>query len=484
MWLFDILRNIGFKLIQGDNQFIEDISMDSRRVCYGDLFFCIPGFQVNGHDFIEDVVKKGAAAVVISEEQKNYIEGITYIQVENTRQALAYACGNFYNHPSKNFVLAGVTGTNGKTSITYFIEAVLHAWGKKAGVIGTVDTRAGGESLNIEFATSTTPDTIELFKIFSKMREQNVTHVAMEVTSHALALNKVDGICFDVGIFTNLTQDHLDLHKTMDEYRECKAKLFQICKTGIFNADDESSELIMKNATCKRITYGIHNECDIKALNVKNTAYGVEFDIAMVEGLFHFNVPVPGNFTTYNLLATIGACVAMGIPADVIQQGLSKVKGVPGRIQPVENNKGYTVIVDYSHTPDSLENIIKSVREFTKGKVYTVFGCGGDRDRTKRPIMGEIAGRLSDYCIATSDNPRTEDPMKILDEVELGIKRTDCKYEKIVDRKEAIFRAVELAEKDDTVIIAGKGHENYQIFADHTIDFDDMLVAAEALNKL
>ncbi len=484
MKLFDVMINTRYELIQGNNVEIKNVTIDSRCVTKGSMFFCIKGFHTDGHTYIKDAVKQGAVAIVVEELQNSYPENIAVLKVENSREALAFAAANIYNKPSESFNLIGVTGTNGKTSTTYFMEAILKEYGEKTGIIGTVETRIGNESVDIHFATSTTPDTVELQKIFAKMRDENVKNVVMEVTSHALALNKVDGVRYKVGIFTNLTQDHLDLHKTMEEYKKTKAKLFKSCEYGIFNADDDSSEYMIKNSNCKAITYSIDKPSDLQATNVKFTENGIEFDLNVNGNVEKFVVNVRGKFTVYNVLGTIGGALAMHIPVEVIKNGLLKMNGVPGRIQNVKNDKGFNVIVDYAHTPDGLINILSSVREFTKGRLITVFGCGGDRDRKKRPIMGKIAGELSDYCIITSDNPRTENPQLILDEIEVGTKESNCKYEKIIDRKEAITKAIEISQKGDTVVIAGKGHENYQIFAEQTIHFDDCEVAEEALKNI
>jgi UDP-N-acetylmuramoyl-L-alanyl-D-glutamate--2,6-diaminopimelate ligase len=361
---------------------------------------------------------------------------------------------------------------------------VLGSVGRKTGIIGTVEIRIDGKKQDFKFATSTTPDTIELNKIFDIMAEQGTQDVVMEVSSHALELKKVEGISFDVGVFTNLTQDHLDFHKTMENYCKAKAKLFKMCRCGVVNVDDKWAKNIIEEATCKIITVGIDSDADLKAENIEYKPNGVLFIVNIDGKNYDFNLPVPGRFSVYNALSAIGTAYAMGIAPEDIQKGISGIKGVPGRIQSVPNDKGFNVIVDYAHTPDGVENILNAVREFTKGRVITVFGCGGDRDKTKRPIMGEIAARLGDYCVITSDNPRSEDPAQILKEVEAGVKPVTDKYEMHVDRREGIFAAVKMAKPGDTVVIAGKGHEDYEIFKDRTIHFDDTEVAAEALASI
>lgn len=484
MKLSDILKNVKGELVQGSLDLeIKDITIDSRKAEEGVLFVAMVGMTVDAHKFIPSAAEKGCPAV-ITEHECDLPHGITAYRVENARAALAVMAYNFYNNPSSKFNLIGVTGTNGKTSTTYFIESVLNSVNHKTGIIGTVEIRLGGKKQDFHFATSTTPDTLDLNKLFDTMARENADDVIMEVSSHALELKKVDGISFDIGIFTNLTQDHLDFHKTMENYCKAKAKLFGMCKYGVVNIDDNWADKIIENAACKIITVGIDKPADLRAENIKYLMDRVQFSVNIDGNPVDFELMVPGRFSVYNALSAIGAAYAMGIPVSSIQKGIQSIKGVPGRIQSVPNDKGFNVIVDYAHTPDGLENILNSVREFTKGRVITVFGCGGDRDRTKRPIMGEIAGRLSDYCVVTSDNPRTEEPEAILKDIEVGIKPVTDKYEMQVDRRKGIFAAIGMAEKGDTVVIAGKGHEDYEIFKDKTIHFDDTEVAGEALSSL
>lgn len=482
MTLYEILNGVNYTETQGGNVEITDITIDSRQVCRGSLFVCIKGLTVDSHDLIGDVIASGAAAVVCEKMPKGIKSDVSIIKVKNSRKALGFLASNFYGNPSRKIEMFGVTGTNGKTSVTYFMEELLKASGRLAGVIGTTGARLGNSQIDVPYKTSTTPDTIELHRILGEMAKGGADCCVMEVTSHALALHKVSGIDFNIGIFTNLTQDHLDFHKTFDNYLKAKAELFKICMTGIFNADDSYCKRIIGEAACEIVTYGIENEAKYRAANVELLSGGVKFDVMIDGRSVHFDVPVPGRFTVYNTLAVIAAAVEMGISVTCVQAALNHIKGVRGRIESVANDKGFAVIVDYAHTPDGLDNIIRSVRDFTTGSVITVFGCGGNRDKTKRPIMGEIAGRLSDYCIITSDNPRNEAPETTIDEIEAGIKQTACAYEKVVDRKEAIRRAISLAKKDDSVIIAGKGHEDYQEFENKLrVHFDDVEVAKEIL---
>ncbi len=481
MQLFYLLKNAEYKLLKGNLETdIKHITIDSRKVRKDSLFICIKGFKTDGHKYIKSAIEQGCVAIVV-EEDVEPVENIAVIKVSSSRKAMAVIAANFYDNPADYLTLIGVTGTNGKTSTTYFMEAILDCFAVKSGVIGTIDTRVGNKKVDIHFDTSTTPDTIELHQIFKYMKEKQAKYVVMEVSSHSLALSKVDGINFHIAIFTNLTQDHLDLHVDMESYLKEKAKLFKMCDIGVVNADDAASDYIIKNSSCKILTFSINKKSDFQAFNVEYYNTGVVFNLLINGKTERFELPVAGEFTVYNALGVISAAVALGIPVEVIKHGLKTMKGVPGRIQSVPNKKGISVIIDYAHTPDGLENIIRAVRGFTDGSVIIVFGCGGDRDPLKRPIMGEIAGRLSDYCIITSDNHRTENPQTILEQIEVATAKTGCKYEMFVDRKEAIKRAISIATPNDSVIIAGKGHENYQIFADRTIHFDDYEEALDCL---
>ncbi len=486
MILKDLIKNLKYtRLIGNENVQIDGLTIDSRKVGKNTMYCAIKGFNVDGHKFIKNAIDSGASLILcedIENIEKN--DNIAILQVENTRKALATIAKNFYNNPTENINLIGVTGTNGKTSTTYFLEQVMIEHKKTVGVIGTIETRENGKKIDFEFATSTTPDTIELNELFKTMANDKIENIVMEVSSHALELYKVEGLKFNIGIFTNLTQDHLDMHKSMENYLKAKSKLFNMCNIGVINIDDEYADELIKNSTCEIFTYSIEKESDLQAININYFMDKVTFDVKINDKLESFVLNIPGRFSVYNALGVIGASIMQNIPIDVIKEGIKNIKGVPGRIQTVPNNKGFNVIVDYAHTPDGLDNIIKAVREFTKGRVITIFGCGGDRDRKKRSIMGEISARLSDYTIITSDNPRSEVPEAIIDEIETGVLPITSNYEKITSRKEAIYKGVRMAKENDSVIIAGKGHENYEIFADRTIHFDDTEVAFEALEEL
>ncbi|MBS5794249.1 MAG: UDP-N-acetylmuramoyl-L-alanyl-D-glutamate--2,6-diaminopimelate ligase [Clostridiales bacterium] len=486
MILKELIKNLKYiKLIGNKNVEISHLTIDSRKVKKGSMYGAIKGFNVDGHKFIKNCIKNGASLIVCEDLEDFCIDdNVAILQVENTRKALAIIAKNFYNNPTKNINLIGVTGTNGKTSTTYFLEQILLEYKKTVGIIGTIEIRENGKKMEFDFSTSTTPDTIELNELFSTMVSDNIDNIVMEVSSHALELHKVEGCNFNIGIFTNLTQDHLDMHKSMENYLNAKSKLFGMCKVGIINIDDKYAKDIIKNASCKVFTYSIEKESDLQAINIQYFMDRVTFDVKINDKVESFILNIPGRFSVYNALSVIGACLMQNIPIDIIKEGIKNIEGVPGRIQTIPNNKGFNVIVDYAHTPDGLDNIIKAVREFTKGRVITIFGCGGDRDRKKRPIMAEISANLSDYTIITSDNPRSEVPESIIDEIETGIKPITNNYEKITGRREAIYRGVSIAKANDSIIIAGKGHEDYEIFADKTIHFDDTEVAKEALEDL
>lgn len=506
-----VMQGIEYEIVQQsrlyDNQHdIKAITIDSRKAGENSLFICLRGLQADGHSFIDDVAQQGASVVIIDRDQESsYPPNLTICKVLDSRKSLSYIAANFYGRPADKMCLFGVTGTNGKTSVTYILEAILSQV-SKTGLIGTVGISMGGDKLNIPFSTSTTPDPPELQQIFHYMLDNNnhnldslvsssdsnlnaplngLVPVVMEVSSHALALHKMEGLFFETAMFTNLTQDHLDFHGTMENYLAAKAKLFGQCRYGIVNGDDKYSPQIMTIGNCEKwITYGIDSDCDLRALHIRyldDVQEGSSFDIEIEGVLENFYLPVKGRFNIYNALAAIGAALSVGISVKDIRAGLATFQGVPGRLQSVSNDKGFHVLIDYAHSPDGLVNIINAVRAFTTGKVITLFGCGGDRDKEKRPIMGRIAGELSDHCILTSDNPRSEPPNSIITQIEEGVKDTNCLYDVFVERRDAIFHGVAMLEPGDSLIIAGKGHENYQIVSDQTLHFDDVEVAKEAL---
>ena len=471
MKLRELLEQISYQIIQGsDEAEVESIAYDSRKVEKGGLFVAISGFQTDGHKFIPMAVEKGAAAILAERAVDGVPGNIPLLVTENNRAALAAAAAKYYGDPSASMQVMGVTGTNGKTTTTYLVRSVLERVGRKVGLIGTIENRIGDTVIPTE---RTTPESLELQALFRRMAQEQVEDVVMEVSSHSLDLHRVDGIHYDVAVFTNLTQDHLDYHKTMENYKKAKGLLFARAKNCVVNLDDEAGAYMASLAKGGVMTYAIDQPADLRAEDISITAEGTAFTLIYAGKPYAVRLHTPGRFSVYNALGAIGACLYLGVPMADILAGLAENPGVSGRFQTIRSKKGVQAIVDYAHTPDGLENVLHTAAEFVKGRIITVFGCGGDRDKTKRPIMGRIAGECSGYCIITSDNPRTEDPEQILRDVEAGMRETSCPYEKLVDRREAICRAAALAEPGDVIVIAGKGHETYQIFPDKTIHFDD-----------
>lgn len=484
MKLNDIIKGLEIVSVYGNiNIDIENIEYDSRKVNENTLFICVKGFNSDGHKYIESAIEKGAKAFLVQDDVE--IEGYTFIKVEDTRAAMAVVADNFCNHPSQQFGVVGVTGTNGKTSITTFLSEILKANNNKVGLIGTIKIFDGENEVE---SSSTTPESVDLQKYFNKMLNNSCNYCAMEVSSHSLVLNRVDATEFKIGIFTNLTPDHLDFHKDLEDYRHAKEMLFyKTSVANIINIDDEGGKKIynnIKSLETPAYTYGIDNEADFMAKDIQINDKGVAYKLVTPTYEEDVFVPVPGKFTVYNTLAVIAGCYMLNIDKDVVLNSLKSTNGVAGRFETVPNDKGISVIVDYAHTPDALENILNTAREFTKGKIITVFGCGGDRDTTKRPLMGAIAQKLSDVCIVTSDNPRTEDPKLIIDDILVGLNKENENYKVVIDRKEAIESAIKMAEEKDVVIIAGKGHENYQIVGKVKHHFYDKEIANDCLLKL
>ncbi len=480
MRLKELLKGIDYIRIEGVQDIgIEDLYYDSREVTPNSLFFCIKGLTVDGHDFAPQAVAKGAKVLVL--ERDVDVDGdITKVFVPNSKTAMAYMAKNFYRNPTKDINFIGVTGTNGKTTVTYLVKSILEKAGQKVGLIGTISNMIGDRKMPSKF---TTPESLELQKLLREMADENVDSVVMEVSSHSLALGRVEGCEYDIGVFTNLSQDHLDFHANMEEYRDAKAKLFTQSKLAIINEDDKNGRWIKKRVPTKVFTYGIYKDADIYARELEITDRGVAFHLHTPSGSIPINLAIPGIFSIYNGLAAASICYNLGISLEIIAQGLQEVKGVDGRFELLDTGTDYSVILDYAHTPDGLENILTTAKEFAKGRIITLFGCGGDRDHGKRPIMGEIAGKYSDLCIITSDNPRSEDPMDIINDIVPGVEKTGCDYTIIENRREAIEYALAQAQKDDIVILAGKGHETYQILKDKTIPFDEKQIVAEILGR-
>lgn len=474
MKLDRLLKDVEIKKIYNDtNPEITGVSYNSADVKPGYVFVAIKGFKTDGHKYIGDALKRGAAAIIA--EDYTEISDAVQIIVENSRIAEAMVSANFFERPSEKFKLIGITGTNGKTTVTYLVKHILDSLGYKTGLIGTNQNMIGDRVLE---TGRTTPDSFELQKLFHEMALENVTHVIMEVSSHALELSRVYGCNYEVGAFTNLTQDHLDFHITMDNYAKAKAKLFTQSKYAVINGDDAYGSKMAENAPCEVKTYGMETKCDL-------TAYDVSYDKNKVCFLLDgtkYSLLIPGKFSVYNALCAIGICRSLGLSESDISRTLAKASGVKGRAEIVDTgDTDYTIMIDYAHTPDGIENILKAARGFAKGRVVIVFGCGGDRDNTKRAIMGKIAGELADFVVITSDNPRTENPLAIIKMVEEGAKESTAPYIVVENRRDAIKYAIENAKKDDVIILAGKGHETYQILNEGTIHFDEREVVREIL---
>lgn len=478
--------------IVGDAQTeITSIERDSRRAREGTLFACIVGAHVDAHSFIPDVARAGARAVLTERASVDVPVGVAVLYVPNLEKALDTIVPFFYDYPACAMRVVGITGTNGKTTTSYLVRAILRHAGHRVGLIGTIQAMIEDEVLP---TSNTTPDIIVLQQMLAEMRTRGMDTVVMEVSSHALALGRVAGIEFDTAVFTNLTQDHLDFHKTMENYARAKAHLFELVsapgakegKTAVLNTDDAASETMRAYTRCPIITYGVDHPADLTAQDVQLACDGME--LTLMHGgkrLFHLHTGITGLFNVHNVLAAVGASLAEQVAATDIAAALTAFTGVPGRFELVREGQDFAVIVDYAHTPDGMENVLRTARAVTKGHIIAVFGCGGDRDRTKRPIMGRIGAEMADIAILTSDNPRTEDPAAIVDEVERGVLPVigDKPYEKIVDRRTAIFHAIGRAQAGDTVVILGKGHETYQILKDGTIHFDDREQAREAIRS-
>jgi len=456
---------------------IANVAYDSRKVTPGSLFVAITGFATDGNRFIPMAMEKGAAAVVTACKPET---DIPYVLVESDRKALALLGVNFFNHPAESMTMIGITGTNGKTSSTllvkHVIETVLQG---KVGLIGTMENRIGDEVIPTE---RTTPESFELQQLFGRMRDAGCTHVVMEVSSHAISLDRVAGIHYDVAAFTNLTEDHLDFHMTMENYCDAKAELFRRCDKAVLNCDDPWFERIRAYADCEMITASVAGSADLQAKDLTLLSDGISFTAAMGEKQVEVKLPIPGKFTVYNALTVLGVAVQLGISLQDAAAALATAQGVKGRVEVVPTpGKDYTILIDYAHTPDGLENVLSSVKDYCKGRLIALFGCGGDRDRTKRPIMGRIGTEIADLAIITSDNPRTEVPGAIIADIVAGLPETVKNYEVIENRIEAIHHAMDIAQKNDIIVLAGKGHETYQEICGVKNHLDEREVVAEYL---
>ncbi len=489
MKLNEILSGVACEVHGVMDMAVKGIAYDSRNVKQGYVFIALPGAHVDGRSFAGTAIEAGSE-VIVTDTKLDLPAGITLVLVPDILGAMAKMSANFYDHPDKKMMMVGITGTNGKTTITYLVESIFTLAKLPTGVVGTVNYRYAG----LEFASAnTTPQSAELYRILNEMVKTRQAAAVMEVSSHALSLNRVGGMEFDIAVFTNLTRDHLDFHKDMEHYYEAKQLLFSglqpgqkgFAKHAVINVDDEwGRKLAASDINGTLITYGINEPADITAENIKMDHRGTEFTIVCSQGRRRVSMRHLGQYNVYNALAAAGAALAAGIPLETVVQGLSNAPLVPGRLEKVDDGQPFAVVVDYAHTDDALSNALKALNELKTGRLITVFGCGGDRDRSKRPIMGEIATAMSDYVFVTSDNPRTEEPEKIALDIEVGIRRQHrTNYQVLLNREEAIAAAVAMAHKGDILLLAGKGHETYQIIGNEKIHFNDAEIAVKYIRQ-
>ena len=467
---------------------IKGIENNSKDVKEGFLFIAIKGFSTDGHQYVENAIENGAVAVMVEEgcnlKELKIPANVTVIMSPNTRRALAITASNFYGNPSRKFKLIGVTGTKGKTTTTFMIKEILEKAGKKVGLIGTIATYINGKK--IKDSDRTTPEGLELQQIFAQMVKEGVEAVVMEVSSQSLKLHRVDGCQFDIVLFTNFSEDHISKneHPDMEDYFQSKLKLFKMCKVGIVNTDDLHGAKIPGMFPDSDITtYGIDNYAKLLAKDITITNSYVDFKVKITDKNERVKTGIPGRFSVYNSLAAICVAQKFGISPEIIKEALLEVR-VPGRSELVDNKLEIPIMIDYAHSPESLQNILQAVKSYTRGKVISVFGCGGDRDSSKRPIMGEISGRIADFTFITSDNPRTEDPEKIVEQIEEGMKKTKGKYKVVVDRTEAIKEAIQMATKRDIIVLAGKGHEPYQEINGVKHSFDERIIVRDLIEEI
>ncbi|WP_020615586.1 UDP-N-acetylmuramoyl-L-alanyl-D-glutamate--2,6-diaminopimelate ligase [Paenibacillus daejeonensis] len=475
----------------GEGVTISGIRIDSRKVEPGDLFICLPGHTVDGHDYAAQAAERGAVALIV---ERPLPVKLPQLVVKDSRLAMSVLGSHYYGYPSEQMRMIGITGTNGKTTTTYLIERLLEDAGHRAGVIGTIEMRYGGRSLPM---SGTTPESLDLQQSLADMAAAGMGYCVMEVSSHALEQGRVKGCRYRSAIFTNLTQDHLDYHETMDNYAAAKSLLFSRLGNSyaaeetqrsysIINVDDPYGATLARSAATEVITYGIESQADVRASEITISAKGTSFRLTTFRGACQVHMRLVGKFNVYNALAAVAAGLVEGLELDGIRESLEQISGVPGRVEAVDAGQPYAVIVDYAHTPDGLDNVLKAVKEIAKGRVICVFGCGGDRDRTKRPMMGQIAASHADYVVVTSDNPRSEDPQRILEDIKAGLVEagvSESRYVLEVDRRKAIKKAVDMASSDDVVLIAGKGHETYQIIGAETSVFDDREIAEQLIRS-
>ncbi|MBQ6885685.1 MAG: UDP-N-acetylmuramoyl-L-alanyl-D-glutamate--2,6-diaminopimelate ligase [Clostridia bacterium] len=474
MLLKDLLPNVDEKFA---NVEISGITSDSREIKEGYAFVCIKGVTNDGHNFADSAVSKGAVAV-ITEQTMNVDNEIV---VSSTKDAYAQMCANWFGNPADSLKLIGVTGTNGKTSITYMLKSILEYSGYKVGLIGTIHNMIGDEEIP---TNNTTPGVYELNRLFALMKKKGCQYVVMEVSSHALDQKRVCDLCFEAAIFTNLTQDHLDYHLTMDNYLAAKKRLFTMCKTAIVNSDDEYCNALIDGLDCKIVSYSLSDESTYSAKAIKYFPTSVEYELVSDSILNHIKFNTGGKFSVYNSMSAVITALELGLPIEEVTKAIAAANGIMGRAESVPTNRDFTVIIDYAHTPDGLKNILNTFRNCDKNRVIVLFGCGGDRDKTKRPIMGGIAARYADYVIVTSDNPRSEDPDEIIKDILEGTSSFNTPIKVIPNRIDAIKFAISIALPRDIIVLAGKGHETYQVLSTGKIHLDEREIVKEALEAL
>lgn len=485
MLLQYLIEDLDAKSYGDTNKEITGIEYNSENIKEGNVFVAIKGYKEDGHKYIDDAIEKGAICIIANEDEKlditDIAEKVTLITVEDSRIALAKIANVYYDRPASKLKLIGVTGTKGKTTTAYMIRDILLSSGKRVGMIGTIYNTYGDKVIE---SYRTSPESLDLHRLLNDMVNSNIEYVVMEVSSHALALNRVYGLTFDISVFTNLSPEHLDFHENMDEYLKAKAKLFQMSNFAVINADDVYTTKLQKLITCKYARYGLDNETNVTATDVRINNNYAEFKMYVNKQLETVRVGIPGKYSVYNALAAISVTSMLGAQMQDILVSLADIK-VPGRSETVDIEKSFAVLIDYAHNASSLEAILVNTKKYIKGRVICVFGCGGDRDTTKREEMGRIAGKYADFTIITTDNPRSEDPNIIIKDIEKGIKETKGLYKVIVNRKEAIEFAMRIAWRNDTVILAGKGHEKYQEFANgKRIPFDEREIVKMIASKM
>ena len=485
MKLTQMLERLEYEVVQGSADIeVTELVNDSRKAGPGCVFVCISGAVSDGHSYVEDVTAKGAAAVIV-ERPVEAPEGVTVIHVDDTRYALALMSAAYFGYPAEKLKVIGITGTKGKTTTTYMVKSILEGVGHKVGLIGTIEALIGDKSIP---ANNTTPESFTIHQYFAEMVKEGCDSVVMEVSSQGLMLHRTAGIEFEIGIFTNLGEDHIgpNEHKDFEDYKRCKGILFTQCRLGIANVDDQWYEDVFQNATCKVETFGFSEKADLRATNVQHVSrpgyFGVNYHVS---GLMDFDVEIdiPGEFSVYNSLTAIAVCRHFDVPEENIKKAL-KVAKVKGRIEMVKVSDDFAFMIDYAHNAMSLESLLCTLRDYHPKRIVTIFGCGGNRSRTRRFEMGEVAGNLSDFTIITSDNPRFEEPQDIINDIITGIKKTEGKYVDICDRKEAIRYAIEHGKEGDIIVLAGKGHETYQEIRGVKYDMDDRVLIKEVLEEL